>query len=533
MWREIRLLLKLELCNPWGLNQIRYGRDNKQRNRLLMLLAAYGILGCVVLTYTGILSYVLVLLSMERTIPAYLMTVISLIVFFFTALKAGSLIFDVRKYEMTVPLPVRPAAIVISRFAAMYVKNLGLSLLVMIPAAAVYGFCLHPSAGFYAGMLLGAVLMPFLPLCAATAVGALVTAVSSRMKHRNLVNILLTMILTIGILVLCTGGQASLEGSLEGMTKGELQQITGMIEQQINNMYPPAVWFGQGVTDGDVGALLKLALISLVPFAALMSLVQWKFPKLCRALNARSVRGNYRLRELTVNRPLKSLYLRELKRYFASGIYVSNTLIGYLLMVVMAVAICFAGMEKIDALLGMPGLLTPVLPLLLGLLCGMSSTTVSAISMEGKQWWIAKSLPVTVRQLFDSKILVNLTIGLPCIVASDVLLFLSVKNTLLGYMWLAVVPIAYLLLMSVLGIAVNCRMPFFTWESEVAVVKQSGAVLCNMLIGLAAGILPIIAVRLLPSAMTNLVMGLVTAAVLAAGALIYRNICRTDLKTIE
>lgn len=533
MRREIRLLLKQELCNLWGMNQIKYSRNRKQRNRLLLLLAAYAISGGVLIAYIGIISYVLVLLSMEKTIPVYLTAVASMILFFFNALKAGSMIFDIRKYEMTAPLPVRPASIVISRFAAMYVQDMGLCLAVMAPAVLVYGFCLRPSAGFYGGMLLGAILIPLLPLCAAAAVGALITAVSSRMKHRNLVTILLTMALTIGILLLCTGGQASLEGSLAGMTEGDLQNIADLAEQQISNIYPPAGWLGRGIMQGDAKAFVKLMLVSFVPLGVLVALVQWKFAELCRALNARSSHSNYQLKELTVRSSLKALYWRELKRYFSSVIYVTNTLIGYLLMLVIAAGICFGGIEKIDELFGITGIVVPILPLLFGVICAMSSTTVSSISMEGKQWWIAKSLPVTTGQLFDSKILVNLTVGLPCIAVSDVLLFISVENTFWGYVWMAIVPAAYLLFMSVLGIAINCRMPLLRWESEAAVIKQSGAVLCNMLIGMASGILPMIAVLLLPASMTNPVMGLVTAAVLAASALIYRGSRRTDLRTIE
>ena len=533
MWREVRLLTTISLRNVLGINQIRFSGDKKQKNRLRLLLVTYAILGVILGGYTGALSYGLVLIGMDRVLPAYLLTVISMLIFFFTAFKAGSILFDTVSYEMLTALPVRQSSIVLSRFLNMYVQNIGMCLVVMLPAAGVYAWFRKPGLWFFFSMMTGTLLIPLLPMTAACVIGALVTAVSSRIKHRNLINTVLTLGLTIGFIVIVTVKSASLEmeGSIP-QNEAMIKEMADMLEMAINSIYPPAKWFGKAVMDGSLSAFVGYLLISVVPTAAFIFLVQRNFQKISRALRAQKSLGNYRLQGLKGSSQLKALYFREIKRYFASGLYVMNTLIGYLLIVVLAAGILTAGVEKMEEMLEIPGLVGRFLPFVLAMICGMGSTTVSSISMEGKQWWLVKSLPVTTAQILDSKILVNLTVGLPCLLVSDLILLVAVKTTVLGYVWIFVIPLAYLLLFSVLGITINLKMPLFDWETEAAAVKQSGAMLVSMLISMASGIVPMILIFILPESLTNLCLGAVTVLVLAVTAALYRRNRRVDLRKI-
>ena len=51
--------------------------------------------------------------------------------------------------------------------------------------------------------------------------------------------------------------------------------------------------------------------------------------------------------------------------------------------------------------------------IILCLVCSLSSTTHASISLEGKSLWIVKSIPVKIRTIFLSKVLVNLTLLIP------------------------------------------------------------------------------------------------------------------------
>ena len=530
MFREIRLLTILSLRNVWGINQVRFGRDRKKRNRLMLLLAAYGILGLMLGLYMGMGCYGCVMLGMGEVIPALVLTAASALIFFFTVFTAGKVLFDEGTYERLIVLPVRPSSIVISRFLKMYLLNIGICLVVMLPAAGVYGICLHPGVGFYLGMALGVLLLPFLPITAASIIGAIVIAVSSRMKHRNLVSVVLMMALTVGYIVLVSGNGAAMEEMT--LTTEQLAQVAETAKQQINSLYPPAAWFQAGVLEGDVASWICFLLISVVPFTGMVAVVQRYFQAISARLHARQTRGNYKLETLSVGSLTSALYKKELKRYFSCGIYVMNTLIGYVLMVVLAIGICVTGTEQMEGMLGLPGLINRALPLVMGMLCGISTTTTSAISIEGRQWWLLNSLPITTKQILDSKMLVNLTVGLPSMLLADIFLILSVETDVWGYVWMIAVPITYLLLFSVLGITINLKMPLFQWESEAEVVKQSTAVLVSMLTGMGLGLIPMVLVLVLPRNLTDLIMAAVMFLLLTLTILLYRRNGRVDLKKI-
>lgn len=529
MWKQIRLLTGISLRNLCGWNQIKYGKDQKKKNRLVLLAVTYAILGVVLAFYAGMLGFGCVLLGMADIVPAYVLAVVSLVILFFSVFKAGSILFDTKSYEMMISLPVKPAAIVMSRFLTMYAENLAVGMVVLLPASGVYAYFVRPGALFYVTILAGAVLMPLLPMTAATAVGAAVMAVSSRMKHKNLISIVLLMGLTIGTPLLLLGRSSDQTVITEQM----LQNIASLMAQQIYGIYPPARLFTAGVVEGNMGAFLTFAVISIGSFLMLAALVQWKFAAICTALNAAAAGKNYKMQNLTASSPLNALYKRELKRYFSSVIYVCNTLVGYVLMVVMAAGVLVAGKDKMEQMMGLPGLINRVMPMALAFMCGFSSTTTSSISMEGKQWWLVRSLPVSTGQILSGKMLVNLTMALPCYAAAQILLLLSSGGTVAERMWTVIVPFVYIMFGTVLGIAINCRMPIFEWESESAVVKQSGATLAALVVNFITVLVPLMLLIVFKTLSMHLVLGAATAVIMCLTVILYSKNRKIDLKTIE
>ena len=147
--------------------------------------------------------------------------------------------------------------------------------------------------------------------------------------------------------------------------------------------------------------------------------------------------------------------------------------------------------------------------------------------MEGKQWWILQSLPVRGKEIWDGKILLNLTVALPCWATAVILSFLALHPSPAEGFWIAVI-----LFTSVLGIAVNLAMPIFDWESDVRVVKQSASTMVTMLIGMVSASVPALVLFFAGMEYRTVVYGAVTAVMLAAAGVIYGMICRKDTCTM-
>jgi len=358
-------------------------------------------------------------------------------------------------------------------------------------------------------------------------IGALVMAIGSRMKHKNTVIILLSMIFVLAVILF-----PMLIPSDTVITIETMQDIIELAMRQISRIYPPAGLFHEGVIDGNALSYLAFLALSFGFFAIMVALIHKKFVAICTALNSNATRGNYQLKALSQEHISFTLYKREIKRYFASAIYVLNTLVGHLMTVVFAIALFFIGEESMEVMLQMPGVITKPTPFVLAALTAIVSTTTSAISIEGRQWWIIKSLPVSTKQLFDGKILVNLTISMPCYLVAEIFMQMSLSMSMLERIWLIIVPFVYILFASVLGITLNSKMPSFDWNSETVVVKQSPSVMIAMLVGFVVSAVPILLIFVLGDSFTNLIMGGAAVLVFGATVALYNMNNKVDLRKL-
>ena len=125
----------------------------------------------------------------------------------------------------------------------------------------------------------------------------------------------------------------------------------------------------------------------------------------------------------------------------------------------------------------------PIIVALVVFMLGITSTTASSISIEGKQFWILKSSPITPKQVFHGKIIVNLVITVPFLIINAVLAVVLLNFGVLDTIMLIVIPLLVTLFMSYMGLFVNLLFPRFDYDSDVKAIKQSLSVLITMGVG--------------------------------------------------
>ena len=122
----------------------------------------------------------------------------------------------------------------------------------------------------------------------------------------------------------------------------------------------------------------------------------------------------------------------------------------------------------------------------------MSSTTNSSISLEGKSFWLLKTLPVSVDLIFLSKIMVNLTILVPTIIVGSTFFGIYLHFSLVEFIFLYLTPLVFAIFTSCFGLLANVMFPVFDYENEVKVIKQSMAVFLTIIIGMTVAIVPFV-----------------------------------------
>ena len=528
MMKQIRTLTKLQLQNLYGLNVFRYTKDKKKKKTTIGLGVVWALLIVMIATYIGGATFGYVYLGMAEIVPAYLIMLASLIILMFAIFKAGSVIFQENAYDILCSLPVSQTAIVVSRFLRMYVENLLLTLLVMVPGIVVYGVMVKPALSFYVIGAVVTVFVPLIPITIATFFGALVTAISSRMKHKSLVSAALSVGLVIAIMA-STGTMSTME---EEFSIEMLQNMSEIVTQAIGDLYPPAIWLGNAMVKGDILTGLLCVLGGLVAFMVTIALISVKFYEICRGLYGTHAKHNYKMEQLKKNSVLGTLYKREMKRYFASSIYVQNTIVGPVMAIIFAVAVLGVGLDTIQQTMEIPIDIAGAVPILLAGIFAVMTTTCTSISMEGKEWWIVKSLPIRTKDLLDSKLLFGLSLYLPFWLVSEILLIIALRPSFMELVWLVLLSLILILFSQVVGLTANLKMPVFDWENEVSVVKQSASAALGGLGGFVVVLVCMVPVLLVPAEYSNLVKGALCIVFAVVTWILYNKNNKVNLQDL-
>ena len=488
MMKQILTLSQVQLKNLFGINEMRYSKDKKKKAAFALLAVAYLLVFLMVTAYVSSMSYAFHFMELGEIVPMYLYTIISLVMLVLSFFKAGSVLFSMKSYDIMVSLPVTKSAILISRFVTMYVTNLLFSSIVMLPGLAVHIYFAKPGLSFYLTSIPVILLAPLLPLTISSILGALIKGISSRMKHKSLVEVLLTMLLVVAVML----GSVGMGEQAETMDLEAVKELLSMVTVELGGIFPPALWYHNALQGNLAQFFLLLALPTII-FLVFVWILAKNFLEICAGLNASYAKQNYRLETLKAEHTLIALLKKEAKLYFSSSLYVTNTIIGYILALLLAGAVAVMGIEPLAEYMGASDylpLVVQLMPFILSLPLCMTSTTSCTISMEGKTFWQLQVLPIKAADIYKGKLLWNLVLAAPFYILCVSLLLIGTKPDIITALHYILVPLVFLLFTIVLGLAVNLLFPVLNWDNEARVVKQSASTFVSMLVGIVSILVP-------------------------------------------
>ncbi len=480
--RDILLLMRVHTRNTLGFNKAIHGKSRGEKTKMVLfacLLALAGLLLLGVSTmYSAMIAYSLYETNAPLALlPAIMMAVSSCIALFTTIYKAGGILFAFRDYDLLMSLPLRSKTVVLSRICILYSMNILFTLVVMVPAGVVYAVMASPPLWYYLFFVLTLFLLPVVPVLVATVIGTLVTAATARFRHKNA----LTLVFTMAVMVAVVFGSMNMGAAMENIA-----DFGSALMKIVDRVYPLTGVYTRAVCQGDLLSFALFVGISLVAMAVYVWVVGRKFGVLHSMLTGVGARSNYKLTRLKQGSPGAALCKKEIRRYFSSPVYVLNTGIGLVLMTVFSIAVTFLGADQLEEILDVPmlgSLVGSVAPLFISLFVTMTYTTACSISLEGKNFWLLRSLPIATRTVLWSKIALNLLLILPVVALNTVILAIGLRADALQTALLFFTPAAYALFISVIGQLLNLLFPNFGWTNETAVIKQSAPAFLTMLAG--------------------------------------------------
>ncbi|MCB2359945.1 hypothetical protein [Clostridium estertheticum] len=523
------ILLKTQFLNQSGVNTFRYEKDKKNKNRVIIFAVAMTITVIMMSAYCFMLAYGLGRIGLTAIIPGYAFTITSVIVMLFTLFKASGTLFAFKDYDMLMALPVQTTTVITSRFLLMYGENVLFSILVMMPMGIAYCLFAHPQILFYVIWFISMFVTPLVPMTIAAVLGAIISAISSRFKHTNMVNIILSFVLTIGFM-----GVGMSAGTMSGgqINIKQIASLGTMLSHKMNQIYPLVSIFEKAICQYNIIAFITFLLISVIWYYVFVKIVSIKYKAINTGLTTYQTKSNYKLQSLKVNSPFMALHRKEMKRFFSSYLYVLNFGMGAVLLLIVSITCFTLGVDKVQQLMGMSNI-KPIMinfvPFVMSGMLAMTCSSAVSLSLEGKNLWILKSAPIEAATIYISKMSVNATILLPISLLSSLFMSLCLKPAIMAVVWMFVTPLAYVALTCVWGIFINLKIPNFEWESEVTIIKQSMASVFGILGGMLFGFIPMVILFMLPGVDRNLIMGVITLAVIGFTSFLYMKVCGTKL----
>lgn len=526
MKNKYLLLLKMQLYNLFGINRILHSHSKKEKQRSMALGGIFILVIGLMIAYSTIISISLASMGAVNVLPTISTLVCSLITLILTFLKSSGVLIGLRDYDMVMSLPVKNLEVVLSRLTMIYLTNLLISVIVVLPSVVIFGINSEVGSSGNTMFLLSFLILPVIPMIISLGLGVLISVISSQSKHKNVFSLVLSTLIILFIIAASTRAQ--------NMNADEILNIGILFSNMANKLYPPAALISKAIEQQNWLYFLAFAGISVLIGIIFVAVVAHFYQKMNTATFNHSA-ARYEEKVLKVSSPFRAMYKREFDRYFSCTIYALNSTIGMVLLLVMALLLLFISPETLAQQSGITGLsqmLRRVLPLVIAVFITMTSTASASLSLEGKNRWIMCSVPVRAIDIFNSKIAVNLTVICPFALISAVLLGFKMGVSMPQTVLLCIVPAVYACFISVLGMYMNVKFPKYDWPSEYYAIKGGAiSVLATMGIGMLSSLVPLF-ICIAFQNISSLVMVVTSILLLAFSFILYRHMQRYHLYEI-
>lgn len=520
------VLLKTLLLSTSNRNTYRYTTDSKKKKRIVAGTIGMGLAYLLVMAYCIAMCIGYGTSGLIESAPVMCALIISLLAFVFTLFKTNGYLFKFREYDMLMSLPFEARTVAACKFLYMYVNSLPWYLSISVAMMIGYGVFQRPSVIVYPVWLILSLFLPVIPMLIASFFGFLIARISAGFRKTNIVQTVLSFI----FIIFCFSARYIIEYIFKNDKVDQILHTTSRVTGTGADIYRPAKWFADVITKGDYLGMLCLLGLSIVLFAVVFRIVGRSYRNINSALMSHAASKKYKMTGQKTKSVIHSIVFKEFKRMTGSTVYMTNAAIGVVLSFLLALVILIFGFDTIISVVtqGAPidaSMLQPAIPFICYFFIGMLATTVCSPSLEGKNYWIIKSLPIDMKTVYQGKMLFNMYLTIPFMLVSELLICISAKAPVVDTVLYLILGFVLCAFSTAWGCVCGVRHMRLDWENEVEVIKQGSGVVIylfpNLFASMALMVLSVFLGTLIGS-ITVTVIFILAAALLAF--LSYRRV---------
>lgn len=369
--------------------------------------------------------------------------------------------------DLILSMPIPVTSVILSRLIGVYLMGALYSCTVMIPALVIFFIYGTVSAASVIGSVLYAVIITLIVFILSCLLGYVVARISVKLKNKSFVTVLISLIFIAAYYVLYYKANSIIM---------EIINNVELYGSKVKGSAYPVYLFGK-IGEGDIVACLSFSAAVAALLFITWLLIKRNFIK--TAVSANITAASIKTKEDRSKKKsvFGALLWKEFKRFCASPQYMLNSGIGLIFMPAAAIFMMIGG-NKVNAMLSSPespvkGAAAVIICAVLMLLISTIAITAPSVSLEGKNIWIAQSLPVSPWEILKAKLSVQLIlIVLPvlfCSVTAIAIFDISTAEAL----FVLIYPLIYCVFSAMFGLYLGVRYPNLTWTSEIIPIKQS------------------------------------------------------------
>ena len=402
--------------------------------------------------------------------------------------KSSDLLFKPKDNDLLLSMPIPKRHIILARIIKFYIYELLYCLIFLLPAVVAYAttFDINPPL-FWLTSITVLLLTPIIPIALSCIIGLISSSISSRFKHKNFFQVILSFIflIALAIFIIISNTDSSFEG-----------RAIVAISDKVANYYYPAQTFVNLVSDFNIWQYLLFIAINLVVLVVPTLIVSHFYAKIVNRLGAikqtttTSTNYNFKRHSQTA-----AMIKKEIVKYFNTPVLLMNTAIGLILFIVAVVALCFKYDDFIASLTSSTenfpltseqilSYLPSVTVALVAFASLMTFITATIISLEGKTFNLLKTLPISGHKVIMTKVLAAVLLIVPVTALGSIIMAIRFQFGILDTILIFIAVIAAPMLTEMIGVLIDLKYARFNAESDAVVVKQSAGVMVATFLGL-------------------------------------------------
>ena len=516
--KQFLTLLKVDLINSLSINMARNSKKRNVKSKqkksgkagiIFFIVFMYALMSMYTfsLTVTGVSA------GVNDLGLAFGATIGLLMVLVLTFSNAYAVLFKSKDYELLMSLPVKTSMVIASKLTACSLLGYLYFSFTFIPALIFYQIFNFDIVVLLCGILVF-LFGPLLVLTLSAFLSLIIGRLTAKLKYKNAITSIFFLLFMVVIMVVSFKigyGNPGAGDDADAM----YEYAMGMRNQFCN--YNPLSKIMLGAINGNLGNLAILALISITPFIIFLVVCAKLFVRLNSTSNDGYKDKNFSLSKESAKTkatsPVKALIAREFKTFIGTPVYLTNVALSPIMGAIIVIAGSYVVAFKSQQVFGedfetFKFAIPTILIAASSWAFGVSPASAVSINMEGRKFWLLKSLPVDDKTILWSKVLFSVIIYLPFIIIASIISVVFLKPGVLDSICLILAPIIYTFTFSFVGLLLNTRFYNIEWDNPTQAVKQGAGMLLTMLIDMGISFTLIIPIIL--TIITGVSLGFIT-----------------------